>query len=124
MCAKRHILQHGHVGQQLHVLERPFEAQTGDLSGPFPIDLLAQKSNRSGCRGQHTGDQVEHRAFARPVGSDQANNFTSRHQKADVIDSDQAAKRLAQLVDLQHLGARRWTRADRQGLSWLDSTGR
>ena len=47
MRADRDILQHGHVGDQLHVLEGPADAELDDLLRRRVVELLAEYRNRA-----------------------------------------------------------------------------
>ena len=101
MGADRDVLQHGHVGHQLDVLEGSGDAELDDLLRRRVVDLVAEHGDRAAGRCQHAGDQVEGRALAGAVGADQGDDLAGLDVERDVVDGDDAAELLARLVDVQ-----------------------
>ena len=123
MRADRDVLQHGHVGHQLDVLEGPGDAELCHLLRRRVVDLLAEHRDRAAGGGQHAGDQVEGRALAGAVGADQRDDLAGLDVEGNVVDGDHAAELLARVVDLQQHG-RRAGRALRARGSGSDGIGR
>src|SRR4029079_7018559 len=102
--ADRDILQHGHVGYQLDVLEGPGNAELDDFLRWRVIDLGAEHGDRAAARGQDAGNEVEGRALAGAVGTDQGDDLARPDIERDVVDGDDAAELLSRLGDeQQHL---------------------
>ncbi|MNI31721.1 hypothetical protein D3C73_856110 [compost metagenome] len=119
--AQRHVFQHGHARQQLHVLEGAADTQLGDLARRAVVDALAHERDLAARHRQHAADQVEGGALAGAVGANQAHDFTRADFERDVVDSDQPAEFLADGVHFQHHLPRLGTRARRQsrrGSGW------
>ena len=106
MGADRDVLQHGHVGHQLDVLEGARDAELHHLLRRSVVDLVAEHRDGAAGRGQHAGDQVEGRALAGAVGPDQGHDLAGMDLERDVVDGDHAAELLARVLDLQQHGGR------------------
>ena len=104
MRADRDVLQHGHVGHQLDVLEGAGDAELDDLLRRRVVDLVAEHRDRAAGRRQHAGDQVEGGALAGAVGADQRHDLAGLDVEGDVVDGDHAAELFARLLDLQQHG--------------------
>ena len=120
MRAERDVLEHGHVGHQLDVLEGARDAAARRRpAAAAPSTLLAEHRDVAAGRRQHAGDQVEGRALAGAVRADQPDDLARADVEDDVVDRDQAAELLARLLDLQQragaAGAR--SRRERQRVS-------
>src|SRR4029079_16717702 len=101
MGADRDILQHGHVGYQFDVLEGPGNAELDDFLRRRVVDLGAEHGDRAAARGQDAGNEVEGRALAGAVGTDQGDDLARPDIERDVVDGDDAAELFSRLVDLQ-----------------------
>ena len=97
MVGDAHVVQHGEVGEQADVLERPRDAQPRDLERLQAVDPLF--AERTIPRGQvdQAGDEVENGGLARSVGTDQAPQDALRQGEAEVLDRAQAAEELREL---------------------------
>src|SRR5690625_992312 len=102
MSPQRHIFQHSHVRRQLHMLKAATDSQASHLSCIEIFNGLIQKTHLPGGTGQYPSDEIKTSAFTGPVRTNQTNNLARLEAKAKVIDRNQAAKLLAQTLDLQH----------------------
>src|ERR1700689_201769 len=93
MPAAHHILQHGHVVEQLQVLEGPPDAQTRHVARQECLDFPIFEAHHTFVQRQITADQIEHRGFAGTVWADQRGDGTWLNREAHVADSKQAAER-------------------------------
>src|SRR5882757_10124481 len=92
MRPDRDVLQHGHVGHQLDVLEGAGDPKLDHLLGRCVGDLLAQHGDLAAGCGQHAGDQVEGGALAGAVRADQRDDLAGVDVERDVVDGDHAAE--------------------------------
>ena len=106
MRAERDVLEHGHVGDQLDVLERARDAAPDDALRRRLLDPLPLRRDLAAVGGQHAGDQVEHRALAGAVRTDQRDDLGRADVERHVVDGNHAAELLARLA---HLAATRRT---------------
>ncbi len=112
MRADRDVFQHGHVGHQFDMLKRSGDAEFYDLLRGGMADLFAEHGDRAARGGEHAGDQVERRAFAGAIGTDQRHDLAGLDVERDVVDRDHAAELFAGVVDLQeYVGRDRGPRA-------------
>ena len=79
--ADHHVLQRRHLAPQPDVLERPCDAQPRDLMALAPPDPLPVEHHRSGGGPVDTGDGVEAGGFARPIGSDEAEDLPAAYRE-------------------------------------------
>src|SRR6185437_10995826 len=98
MRADRNVLQHGHIRHQLDVLERPGNAELHDLLRPRVADLSAEHRERAAAGAQDAGYEVEGRALAGAVRSDQRYDLARLNLEGDVVHRDHAAELLARPV--------------------------
>src|SRR6185437_15898078 len=72
--------------------------------------------NRALVRDQHAGDDLEQRALALTVGSDQADGLPGADLEADVPQRPERASRRRGLALEQHLAERRYLRLRRNSI--------
>ena len=114
VAAQRHVLQHRHLGNHLHVLEGARDAQPRDGARALAADGLAAPVHRAARQRQHAGDQVEERGLAGAVGADQRDDVAAVQVEADVVDGHQPAELLAHRLHVQQALAARRLGAARQ----------
>ncbi len=83
------------------MLESAADTQLRDLEWLPAADLLAVESDRAAARRQRAADQIEHRALACAVRSDQAENLAGPDLEREIVDRDQPAEFLARMLDGQ-----------------------
>ena len=69
---RQHVLEHGHVGEQADVLERPRDAELRDLIRLLAVDARPVEMDFAFGRLVQARQQVEDRRLARAVRADQA----------------------------------------------------
>src|SRR5262249_55024601 len=101
-------------GGERDVLEqRQFAERARNLEGaPYPLmadrvrrkprDLLAVEADRTGAGAKRAGDQIEGRALARSVRTDQAEDFARAQLKGHLVDRQESSEAFAKAVNLQH----------------------
>ena len=99
--AERHVVEHAHRCDQLHVLERAPDAQPRDLIGRPAADRGAAEAHVARAESQCATDQVEHRALSRAVWTDQAEDLAGPDLERQIVHRDQPAKPLACRIDLE-----------------------
>ena len=72
------------------------------LWGGLPVIVFAAKQDLAGGGLHKSCDTVDHGRLAGAVGADDPENFSFVDLKADIVQSDDAAKRLGDAVDLQN----------------------
>ena len=80
--AQRHVLQHGHGGLHVDVLEGAADAAAGDGLRRAARDALAPEGDLAGGGGQHARHQVEDRALAGTVGADQRDDLAGVERRS------------------------------------------
>jgi hypothetical protein len=68
--ADQHVFDRGHVGEEPDVLERPADAQRGDLIGAQAEERLTAEGDAALVRGVEPGEDVEERGLPGPVRPD------------------------------------------------------
>ena len=97
-----HVLQHRHVGEGGRDLERPHQAEPGDIRGRHRGDVAAVIGDRAPRRLQELGQQVEAGRLSGPVGADEGMNRAALDREVDVVDGDKALELLRQARGPQH----------------------
>ncbi len=92
MQADEHVLERGHLAEQLHVLERPCDARQRDLRRRLAADLLVAVHDRARGRRVDAGQHVHHRALAGAVRSDQSVDRAAADRQVDVVERLQSAE--------------------------------
>ena len=96
--AEQQVLLDARVGVERHVLERPGDAEAGDLTGPAPDQLLAGEPHRSVLRPVDPGHDVEHCRLAGAVGADEPDDLALGHLERDPAQRGGRAVALAQVL--------------------------
>src|SRR5437867_7856584 len=92
MSGDEHVLEHGVLPEQRRGLERPRDTAPADLRRAKPRRPLALEKDLAGGQRNHAGDEVEDRALARAVGTDQAVDRAPRDGHGEIGDGQQAAE--------------------------------
>ena len=121
--AEHHVVEHRHAAPQLDVLERPGDAGPGDPSLPRGRDIAAAESHAAAVGPGRAGDEIEHRALAGAVRSDQREDFARVEREADLIDGDQAAETLDHALGRKERGSALGIGAARQRRRIRDRLG-
>ncbi len=92
VTADQQIAEHGRVLEQLDVLEGAGDAEPRDAVGRHFGDVLVLEEDLARGRRVDARDQVEDRAFAGAVRSDDGEDLALLHRKGHRIDRFQAAE--------------------------------
>ena len=95
------VLERGHLLEDGRLLECPHHALAGHGMRLEPADPLAVEQDLAVGRRQERGDQLEQRALAGAVRADHREDLAVRDLEADVVDRDQAAEALGQMLDAE-----------------------
>src|SRR5258708_22226875 len=101
MGAERDVLDHAHVGDDFDVLKGPTQAKGGGALWGLRPQRVTLELDLAGAQGQDAGDQVEGRAFAGAVRTDQPDDAAALDLEIDVVDGDEAAENLSGILHLQ-----------------------
>ncbi len=107
VLADHGVLQHGHVREQVDGLERPGDAEPGDLRGLQRHDALPLEPHVAVVGPVQAGDGVEQRRLARPVRTDHADDLAQLHLEVQPVQRGQSAEPLRDPADLEqraHVG--------------------
>ena len=99
--ADEDVLERRHLLEQPDVLERPPDAALGRRVGRHAGDVLVLEDDRARRRLVDARDHVEERRLAGAVRADQADDRAPLDREVDVVDGDEAAELLAELLDLE-----------------------
>src|SRR5215470_1243379 len=99
MTAGQQILDHGHVGKQLAVLERARNAETGDVVRRASAKLLAAETDVTAAAVE-TADAVEHAGLAGTVRADQGEQLCGLDRERDAVEHDESAEPQREPFDL------------------------
>ena len=99
MRADRDVLQHGHVGHQLDMLEGSGDAELCHFLRRRVVDVAAEHGDGAAGSGEHAGDQVEGGALAGAVGADQGDDLARPHVEGNIVDGDHPAELFSRIVD-------------------------
>jgi hypothetical protein len=92
VAAEQQVVEHGHLREQLDVLERAGNPQLGDLVGTQTLDALALPADVADLRDVHLADRVEDRRLAGAVRPDDRKQLTFVDGERDVVDRHDAPK--------------------------------
>ncbi|MCY1402115.1 hypothetical protein D9M71_172470 [compost metagenome] len=81
-----HVVEHAHALEQGDVLKGASDAAQRRIMGMHASPGMAVETDRPLLRLIHAIDDVEQRALARTIGTDQCADFPFGHGKADVAD--------------------------------------
>ena len=105
-CARirpqQRIVEQRHVRPQFHVLERACDASGGDVTRRQFRHVVIQEHDPPGVRFGGPGDQIEKRAFAGSVRSDQAQDLAGLHLEAHVVHGGERAEPFRRALNCQH----------------------
>ena len=94
------ILGHRQLAEEPDVLEGARDPSPSDFvknGGEF----IRADLDSARCRGEHTGEEVQHRRLACPVRSDQPNDLTGADVKGDAGHGEYAAELLLELLGVE-----------------------
>src|SRR5215471_12774042 len=92
VVAAEHVLDDGHPGAQLHVLERARETAADDLMAGILQQVVPVEQDAPRVRRVHPRDAVEHRRLASAVGPDQAQDRAVVDVERHGVQRDDAAE--------------------------------
>src|ERR1700737_2331351 len=84
--ADQKVAEHGGILEQFDILEGAGDAEPGDAEGGRLGNVLILEINPARGRAVDPRDQVEDRAFAGPVGTDDREYLALLYREADGID--------------------------------------
>src|ERR1700687_4081200 len=90
--ADQQIAEHGRILEQFDILEGAGDPEFGDAERRLFGDVLVLEIDPARCRAVDPRDQVEDRAFAGPVGTDDRQYLALLYREADGVDRFQAAE--------------------------------
>src|SRR5579864_1725475 len=97
MRSQSYILDNCHRQGELHMLESSGNSKLSDDMGRQAVDPCAREEDPSRRGRQYTSDEIEGRALACSVWTDESNDFAFSYLKVERVHGDQPAKRFAQL---------------------------
>src|SRR5579864_1813646 len=92
------VLERRHMLEEADVLEGPPHAALGDRVRRLAGDVLAEKGNPARRRSVDAGEHVEEGRLPGAVRPDQRDDLATRDDEVDVVDGDEAAELLAELL--------------------------
>ncbi len=84
------------------MLERASEAQVLDFVRAHLRGVLAEDSNLARSLLKQPTDAIECRRFTTSIRPNQSNELTRSDLKRDILDSDESAEFLSQVLDFEH----------------------
>ena len=87
--------------EQAETLQRPGDAESGEVAGMVPPENVALPGQAAGLRPGEAADDVEQRCLARAVGADDAHNLARIDGGGDPVQGGQATEPDGDLVDVQ-----------------------
>src|SRR5581483_6640085 len=95
------VLDHGGLGHETAVLERPDETQGGPAVGRQVGDVPIAEGHGAGLGPDEAGDGVEHRRLAGAVGADEPEHGAVGDRQRDVLHGPQAAEADGEVGDVE-----------------------
>src|SRR3972149_10862169 len=95
------VLQCGQMGEGAEGREGAGNAEGVRVVGPAPANFSAVEGEMSGGGPVQAGHQVEEGRLARTVGPDEAPDLALPDGEIDLVDSDEAAEPLGDLLGFQ-----------------------
>ena len=92
------VLRDGEGREDASVLEGPPQARHRPPAGRPGADVDAAQFDPTAVDGEHPGDEVEDGRLARPIGADQPQCLTTTKLEGDVVDGDDPAEALGEVV--------------------------
>ncbi len=90
------IVEDRQVRKHRGYLERAHKSHSGHLGRIRPCDVMIEQRDRSACRLQKFGQQIEDRGLAGTIRADQCMHPGMVHVEIDIIDGNETAKVTAQ----------------------------
>ena len=90
-----------HAGERPRQLKASRQAEMGALMGFEPVELSAVEMHGALLVVQRAADAIDQRRFAGAVRPDQAEPLAGRDRQRNLVERDEAAETLAEIVDLQ-----------------------
>jgi len=89
---------------ELVVDERPVRDEAEPHLGGerIPVDVVAAEQDAALRRPQNSGDHAQRRRLARAIGTETAVEHAARDMEADVVDRDEAAVKLGEILQTDH----------------------
>src|ERR1700730_10656195 len=94
MSAECDIFERGARGKNVDVLKGAGDAAPRDIAGREILDALAAKDDFACVGRKPPGHQIEDRAFAGTVRTDQPEDLSAAHLKREVLHCDQCPETL------------------------------
>lgn len=104
--ADRDILGHRQLAEEPDVLAGARDPSPSDFVKNGG-ELIRADLDAAGCRGEHTGEEVQHRRLACPVRPDQPNDLTGAEVERDAGHGEYAAELLLELLGVEDGAAHR-----------------
>ena len=101
VATEQQVVDHGHLREQLDVLERAGDAEGGDPVGTDPLDALALPADVTDLGDVDLADGVEDRCLAGTVGPDDREQLAMSDGERHVVDRHHAAEAQLNPIDLQ-----------------------
>src|SRR6266480_2318746 len=93
-----HVLERRHLWEEADVLERAADTELRDRVWRLVGDVDAVEDDHARRRAVEAGEHVEEGRLAGPVRADQADDRALRDREVEVVDGEQAAELLADVV--------------------------
>ena len=100
MASQTNVVQDGHTPEQLNLLKRPRQAQSGSLVGGIAGDVLALEDELAFLGTVQSVDAVHHARFSRSVGPDYGENLTLSDLEAHIGQRGYTMKRQEDVLSL------------------------
>ncbi len=114
VATQQQVLEHGHLREQLDVLEGAGDAEFGHPVGAGAHQALALPTDVALLGAVHLADRVEYRGLAGAVGADHGEEFLLAHGERNVVNRLDPLEGEADVIDLEqyfahdsHLSRRR-----------------
>src|SRR5207247_9380560 len=99
------ILDDVHPAHELHVLERPRDAEPRDLPGREAADFAPLQGDAAATCRKYARDQIEGRTLSCAVGSDQPDDLSRVEREIDLIDRAKSAEGLRKIFGAHQLAS-------------------
>ena len=109
------VLERRHLREEADVLERPADAEVRDRVRRLPRYVGAVEDDRASRRLVDAGEHVEERRLTCAVRPNEADDPALGDDEVDVVDGDEAAELLADVLRDQEISRVRHARAPAAG---------
>ena len=96
------ILPNGQLSEQAYILERSRDPRGHAHMRRQMGDIVTIEDDAACGRWKQTAYEIDDRALARAVGTNEAEDFAARHGQIDAIDRANAAKMLGKSLQIKH----------------------